>query len=166
MDPKRQREIALGTTAVLLVAIAVWVMQGSSTATRRRNVRTGDSGTARLEAARTSRLLKCDLKALEAERPEPEEGTRNPFRFKPKPAATAAAVGGGRAATATGSCRASGTTRRTTAAAAHSAEVHRRHERSEERRQADCDFERRTRRVPTDVREKSSKAGIRYYGSA
>jgi hypothetical protein len=84
MDPKRQREIALGTTAVLLVAIAVWAMQGSSAPNPGATSARGTVSTA--QAGPKISVTEVDLKALEVERPEPEEGTRNPFRFKPKPA--------------------------------------------------------------------------------
>ena len=83
MDPKRQREIALGTTAVLLVAIAVWTMQGSSAPNPGATSPRGTGSTA--QAGPIISITEVDLKALEVERPEPEEGTRNPFRFKPKP---------------------------------------------------------------------------------
>jgi hypothetical protein len=84
MGRKRQRELALGGTAVLLIVVAAWSMQR------------GTSSPAGAPAAGSTRaanapgpkipITEVDLKALEAERPEPEDGTRNPFRFKPKPA--------------------------------------------------------------------------------
>jgi len=85
MDPKRRREIALGGTAVLLVAIAVWSMRrGSSSPSGA--ARTGTAPAASAQAGPKRSIAEVDLRSLEVERPEPEEGTRNPFRFKPKPA--------------------------------------------------------------------------------
>jgi hypothetical protein len=84
MDPKRRRELALGGAAVLLVVVAAWSLQRTPASPA------GAAGTA---AARASAapgpkiaITEVDLKALEVERPEPQDGTRNPFRFKPKPA--------------------------------------------------------------------------------
>jgi len=85
MDHKRRREIALGGTAVLLVAIAVWSMQRGS-ASPSGAARAGTAPAASAQAGSKLSIAEVDLKSLEAERPEPEEGTRNPFRFKPKPA--------------------------------------------------------------------------------
>jgi hypothetical protein len=85
MDRNRRREIALGGTAVLLIAIAAWSMQrGSSSPSGA--ARTGTAPPASTQAGSKSPIAEVDLKALEVERPEPEEGNRNPFRFKPKPA--------------------------------------------------------------------------------
>ena len=85
MDPKRRREIALGGTAVLLVAIAAWSMQrGSSSPSGAARAGTMPAAASK-QAESKSPITEVDLKSLEAERPEPEEGTRNPFRFKPKP---------------------------------------------------------------------------------
>lgn len=85
MDRKRQRELALGGTAVLLIAIAVWSMQRGTPAPPSA-ARTGNAAAASAQALPKSGITEVDLKSLEVERPEPEEGTRNPFRFKPKPA--------------------------------------------------------------------------------
>ena len=86
MDAKRQRELALGSVAVLLIAIAAWTLfrdtanSGSGTVATRPVPATG------AQARPKNPLTEVDLKALEAERPEPADSTRNPFRFKPKPA--------------------------------------------------------------------------------
>ena len=84
MDRKRQRELALGGTAVLLIVVAAWSMQ------RGTSLPAGAAGAGTSRASNASgpkiAITEVDLKALEVERPEPEDGTRNPFRFKPKPA--------------------------------------------------------------------------------
>ena len=85
MDPKRKRELALGATAVVLLVIAVWTMQGGSAGPSQAAPAGSSPGTT-AQAAPKITVTEVDLKALEAERPEPEEGTRNPFRFRPKPA--------------------------------------------------------------------------------
>jgi hypothetical protein len=84
MDPKRQRELALGGAAVLLIVVAAWSMQRNTSS---------PAAAAGASAARASgapgpkiAITEVDLKALETERPEPESGTRNPFRYKPRPA--------------------------------------------------------------------------------
>jgi hypothetical protein len=84
MDAKRRRELALGAVAVLLVAIAAWSLVRGTANPAAGNVPTGSANSA--QARPKSPLTEVDLKALEAERPEPADGTRNPFRFKPKPA--------------------------------------------------------------------------------
>jgi hypothetical protein len=84
MDRKRQRELALGGTAVLLIVVAAWSMQRATSSP----VGAAGASTPRASNAPQPKIAitEVDLKALEAERPEPEDGTRNPFRFKPKPA--------------------------------------------------------------------------------
>src|SRR5215207_9461038 len=85
MDVKRRREMALGGVAVLLIAVAAWSLQRGPAPL---------SGTMPDAAARgvpapaapKSGIPEIDLSALEAERTEPDESTRDPFRFKPKPA--------------------------------------------------------------------------------
>lgn len=84
MDRKRRRELALAGTAVLLIAIAAWSMQ-RGTASSSGAV---PDGTARPNTTQRpkSPIAEVDLKALQIERPAPDESTRNPFTFKPKPA--------------------------------------------------------------------------------
>ena len=84
MDAKRRRELALGAVAIALIAVTAWSLQpntSSSTAPAPSNIAAG-----RTQGQPKNQIVEVDLKALEAERPEPEESTRNPFRFKPKPA--------------------------------------------------------------------------------
>ena len=84
MDRKRQRELALGGTAVLLIVVAAWSMQRDTSTP----AGTAGANTTRASNAPGSKIAitEVDLKALEVERPEPEGGTRNPFRFKSRPA--------------------------------------------------------------------------------
>jgi hypothetical protein len=84
MDRKRQRELALGGTAVLLVAIAAWSMQRDSSPSPSA-ARAGTAPPTSTQTPPKLSITEVDLKALEVERPEPEDGTRNPFRFKSKP---------------------------------------------------------------------------------
>ena len=87
MLPKRPREMALAAAAVLLVAIAVWGMQQGGTAQPSPpGTRAATATAAHPQAPAKNPLTEVDLKGLRAVRPEPDEGTRNPFRFRPKPA--------------------------------------------------------------------------------
>ena len=83
MDRKRQRELALAGGAVLLLAIATWAMQRGVPQATSANPPAGSAATT---SSRNNPVTDVDLKSLEAERPEPGDSTRNPFRFKPKPA--------------------------------------------------------------------------------
>ena len=83
MDAKRRRELALGALAVVLIAVAAWSLQPNTPppgATMASNTPAG-----RAPGHPKNSVVEVDLKALEVERPEPEESTRNPFRFRPKP---------------------------------------------------------------------------------
>ena len=84
MVRKRRRELVLGATAVVLVAVAAWSMQGGPA--QPSQAVAGARPGAAAQAGGKAAITEVDLKALEAERPEPEQGTRNPFRFKPRPA--------------------------------------------------------------------------------
>ncbi len=84
MEHKRRRELALASIALVVLAIAVW--------TQRAGGRPSNGGTPAGAAAGTPAqtgqkppFAGVNLEALEAERPEPDEGTRNPFRFKQTP---------------------------------------------------------------------------------
>src|SRR5262245_43984936 len=91
MHPKRQREIALAIAAILLIAVAAWTVRPSTTPPA-----PAQSGAIASSTAPQPKhpISEIDLGGLEATRPEPEQGDRNPFRFKPKPASqpSAAAV--------------------------------------------------------------------------
>ena len=82
MDSKRQRELAFGAIAVILVAVAVWSLRSG---TPQPSANTTPNSSANAQVRPKSAFEEVNLKALEAERPEPGESTRNPFRFKPKP---------------------------------------------------------------------------------
>jgi hypothetical protein len=84
MDPKRRRELALGGVAVLLIAIAAWSMQRNLLPVSGASAPVPASATAAAGAPKNP-IPHIDLTALEAQRAEPEDSTRNPFRFKPKP---------------------------------------------------------------------------------
>ena len=85
MDRKRRRELALAAIAVLLLAIAAWTAQ-RGTAPPPDAVGPSSPTRANTSQARSkSPIPEIDLKALENQRPEPDDSTRNPFRFKPKP---------------------------------------------------------------------------------
>jgi hypothetical protein len=86
MDRKRQRELALAAAAILLIAIAAWSLQRGTTPTEGGNAPAGTASANKPQARLKNSLTEVDLKALEAERPEPKESTRNPFRFRTKPA--------------------------------------------------------------------------------
>ena len=86
MDRKRQRELALAGAAILLIAIAAWSMQRGATPPSGAIAPDGTARPSTTQARSKSPIPEVDLSALEIERPEPDESTRNPFRFKPKPA--------------------------------------------------------------------------------
>ena len=85
MDRNRRRELALAAAAVLLIAIAAWSMQRGTASPSGAAVPDG-SALPNTTKRPKSPIPEVDLKALELERPEPDDSTRNPFRFKPKPA--------------------------------------------------------------------------------
>src|SRR5688500_12586642 len=84
MDDKRRRELTLAAAAVLLIAIAAWSMQRGTTSSGAEV----PAGSVRANPAQRSKnpIPEVDLNALKVERPAPEQSSRNPFRFKPKPA--------------------------------------------------------------------------------
>jgi hypothetical protein len=86
MDPKRRRELSLGAAATVLLVIATWSLRSGTTPTQSASMRvataSGNSPQTRLK----NPIPDIDLQALEAERPEPRGGTRNPFRFREMPA--------------------------------------------------------------------------------
>lgn len=86
MDRKRQRELALGAAAVLLVVIAAWSMRRGTAPPSGAAVPSGAAPAASTQARPQTALTEVDLEALEVERPEPEESTRNPFRYRPRSA--------------------------------------------------------------------------------
>jgi hypothetical protein len=85
MDRNRRREMALAAAAVLLIAIAAWSLQRGTASPSGATVPDGAALPNRAQPPK-SPIPEVDLKALKMERPEPDDSTRNPFRFKPKPA--------------------------------------------------------------------------------
>ena len=85
MESKRLREILLGALAIALIGTVVWRLRSGGDPPDALTS-PANSGVAAAQAPRDkSALAEVDLKVLEAKRPEPEDGGRNPFRFKPKP---------------------------------------------------------------------------------
>jgi hypothetical protein len=93
MHPKRQREIALAVAAILLIAVVVWAVQ-RGTAPPAAAAPAGATASSAQPPVSKSAITEIDLKALEAQRQEPQESDRNPFRFKPRsaPAPPAAVI--------------------------------------------------------------------------
>ena len=85
MHPKRQREIALAVAAILLIAVVVWAVQ-RSTAPPATPAPGGATTGGTQQPPSKHPVTEIDLDALKAQRSEPEESDRNPFRFKPRPA--------------------------------------------------------------------------------
>ena len=83
MESKRRRELGLGAAAIVLLAVAVWNMQ--PTANQPAATGTNAAASANVPAGKNP-LADIDLEALEQERPQPGDSTRNPFGFQPKPA--------------------------------------------------------------------------------
>ncbi len=87
MEHKRRRELALASIALVVLAIAVWTQRAggrpSNTGTPA-STPAGNPG----QTGQKPPVAGVNLDALEAERPEPDEGTRNPFRFKQTPVTT------------------------------------------------------------------------------
>jgi hypothetical protein len=91
MLPKWRRELTLGAAAVLLAALALWSLQRGR-APQTTAVAPAAATTAAGAASAEQPIAEIDLNALEAKRPEPDTSTRNPFRFRPKPAPPPAAA--------------------------------------------------------------------------
>lgn len=83
MARRRQREVALAIVAVALIATAAWnVRSTNSPAPSAEMARTAPTSQAIPPARDQNAVTAIDLQALDAERPEPEGTSRNPFRFK------------------------------------------------------------------------------------
>lgn len=83
MERSRRREVVLAAVAVVLVGIAVWALQPG--APQQSAGSTSPPTAATTNAAGKDAVTQVDLDALKAERSEPEDTSRNPFRFKEKP---------------------------------------------------------------------------------
>ena len=84
MDPKRGRELTLAAAAMVLIAIVAWALLRNTPNPGGAAAGSGTTAASTAQARAKNPLMEVDLKALEAERPEPGDGTRNPFQFKPK----------------------------------------------------------------------------------
>ena len=85
MEHKRRRELVLASILLVVLAIAAWTMRAAG----RPSSTSAPGGAAPAGSAQTATKgpgTGVNLEALEAERPEPEGETRNPFRFKTAPA--------------------------------------------------------------------------------
>ena len=86
MERRRQREIAMGAAALAIVAIAVFRISSSSRAPDATAPRPAAATAPRQQPPnQKAEVAAVELDALQAERPEPVDSTRNPFRFTPKP---------------------------------------------------------------------------------
>lgn len=86
MERKRQREIALAAIAIALIAVAAFRIRTAVSGNPANRASQGAAANRHDQSNQKGQVTAVDLQALEAERPEPVEGTRNPFRFRPKPA--------------------------------------------------------------------------------
>jgi hypothetical protein len=87
MEPERRNKIVLAVLAVVLAGAGyrAWTSQSGDTAPAS-NGSPGQAAPARRGAGPPAiGSTDVHLKALDAERPKPAEGSRNLFRFKPKP---------------------------------------------------------------------------------
>ena len=85
MERKRQREIALAVVAIAVVAAAAYRIQSARSVavpTQASPVTTQKPGGQAQPAKGQPGFVNLD--ALQAARPEPIDGERNPFRFRPK----------------------------------------------------------------------------------
>jgi hypothetical protein len=86
MASKRQREVALVVLAVVLVATIVWRVRSEAPSASAGVSRAGASAQApNQQAPKSKDSTAVDIDALNAERPEPVDSDRNPFRFREKP---------------------------------------------------------------------------------
>jgi hypothetical protein len=85
MEPKRRRELTLASIALAVLAIAMWTVRGGGAPMPAQAPAASPASQATPADAKPP-FAGVNLDALRTERPEPEAGTRNPFRFKPAPA--------------------------------------------------------------------------------
>lgn len=82
MARKRQREVALVVVAASLIGAATWRIRSADLSPA---ADPAGRATARPQLRDKNPMPEVDLLALQADRPEPEASTRNPFRFRAKP---------------------------------------------------------------------------------
>ena len=85
MASKRQREVALVALAVLLVATIVWRVRSEAPSASDGVSRASAPAPAANQPPNSKYSAAVNIDALNAERPEPVDSDRNPFRFRPKP---------------------------------------------------------------------------------
>jgi hypothetical protein len=88
MERKRQRKIALAVLAIGAVAVAAYRIRSTQSVTaptQASAVTSQSAGGPAQQASGGKAGGFVNLDALQAARPEPIDGERNPFRFKPKP---------------------------------------------------------------------------------
>lgn len=86
MALERRREITLAGAAILLIAVAAWGVRRTAGPQTIPIAPSTATPPASGQPSAANPIGDLDLKALEAKRPEPDESTRNPFRFRPKSA--------------------------------------------------------------------------------
>jgi hypothetical protein len=89
VEPKRQREIALGSVALVLLAIAAWALlpNRSSAGSSRAGGTTATAPAQSSQPGTAGALGAVNLDGLKGERPQPaDDSVRNPFTYKPRPA--------------------------------------------------------------------------------
>jgi hypothetical protein len=87
MARKRQREVALVAIAAVIVAVAVSRFRSAPSVPAEASLAqsSGPPAVRQQHSKQTTQMTEVDLAALNATRPEPVGGTRNPFRFTPTP---------------------------------------------------------------------------------
>jgi hypothetical protein len=86
MGSRSPRELALASVAMAVLAVAMWTLRaGGRPASTAAPSGTPAANTAQGKNGPSSGV---NLDALSQDRPEPEENSRNPFRFKQAPAPT------------------------------------------------------------------------------
>jgi hypothetical protein len=88
MEPERRNKTALAGLVLVLAALGgyrAWTAMQSSGGGPASNGSPAQSAQVRRQGAPAVGATDVHLNALDAERPKPSEGSRNLFRFKPKP---------------------------------------------------------------------------------
>ena len=87
MATERQRQMVLGVVLVVLAFVLYRAFTSETTSAARASTSTGRARTSRSAGAEAPPTTAPDvhLRALDDERPKPDPGERNPFRFRPKP---------------------------------------------------------------------------------
>ena len=86
MERRRQREIAMAAVAVAIIGVAAFRIRSTTTESPTSPASRPAAAAAQRGPNQQGQVTEVDLQALEAERVEPVDSTRDPFRFKPRPA--------------------------------------------------------------------------------